>query len=108
MARNMGSASRYAFPKSKLVTDRFHVVRLVLDALQHLRIKYRWEAIEEENKAIELAKKEGRKYQFEILSNGVPLNNCLLAAGICYINLKKTGRYLNREELPCYLKDSRS
>lgn len=77
MARNMESASRNSFPNSKLVTDRFHVVQLVLDALQHLRIKYRWEAIEEENQAIETAKKERRKYQFEILSNGDTLKQLL-------------------------------
>ncbi len=77
MARNMESASRNSFPNSKLVTDRFHVVRLVLDALQHLRIKYRWEAIEQENKAIEAAKKEGIKYQFEIMSNGDTLKQLL-------------------------------
>ena len=66
MARNMESASRNSFSNSKLVTDRFHVVRLVLDALQHLRIKYRWEAIEDENKAIEKAKKihENKKFEF--------------------------------------------
>lgn len=77
MARNMESAARNSFAQSKLVTDRFHVVRLVLDALQHLRIKYRWEAIEQENKAIEKAKAEGRKYQFEVLSNGDTLKQLL-------------------------------
>jgi transposase len=77
MARNMESASRNSFPKSKLVTDRFHVVRLVLDALQHLRIKYRWEAIDDENRLIEKAKKEGRKYEFEVLPNGDTLKQLL-------------------------------
>lgn len=77
MARNMESAARNSFPQSKLVTDRFHVVRLVLDALQHLRIQYRWEAIEQENEAIEKAKKEGRKYDFQVLSNGDTLKQLL-------------------------------
>lgn len=77
MARNMESAARNSFPQSKLVTDRFHVVRLVLDALQHLRIKYRWEAIDEENNAIKKAKEEGRKYQMEVLSNGDTLKQLL-------------------------------
>ena len=63
MARNMESTTRSSFPNSKLVADRFHVVRL--------------EAIEEENKAIETAKKEGRKYQFEALSNGDTLKQLL-------------------------------
>jgi transposase len=77
MARNMEAGVKNTFLNSKLVTDRFHVVRLVLDALQHLRIKYRWEAIENENKAIEKAKQEGKKYQFEIMSNGDTLKQLL-------------------------------
>jgi transposase len=44
------------------VTDRFHVVKLVLEALQHLRIQYRWEAIEKENQAIKIAKEQCVKY----------------------------------------------
>jgi transposase len=46
MANNMQLASRMCFPESYLVTDRFHVVKLILEALQHLRIKYRWQEIE--------------------------------------------------------------
>jgi transposase len=42
MARNMESAVRKCFPNAKIVTDRFHVVKLVLDGLQHLRVKLRW------------------------------------------------------------------
>ena len=63
MANNMQLASRMCFPESKLVTDRFHVVKLVLDALQHQRIKLRWQAIENENLAIKLAKEKGIKYK---------------------------------------------
>lgn len=62
MANNMQLASRMCFPESYLVTDRFHVVKLIMEALQHLRIKYRWEAIEYENQAIKLAKEQGIKY----------------------------------------------
>jgi hypothetical protein len=49
MANNMQLVSR-VFPESYLVTDRFHVVKLIMEALQHLRIKYRWEEIEKETK----------------------------------------------------------
>jgi len=70
MASNMESAARMCFPESDLVTDRFHVVRMVIDALQHLRIKYRWEEIEKENEAIKQAKKQKTKYQPLVLSNG--------------------------------------
>ena len=62
MANNMQLASRMCFPESYLVTDRFHVVKLIMEALQHLRIKYRWEEIEKENQTIKKAKEQGLKY----------------------------------------------
>jgi transposase len=62
MANNMELASKLSFPESYLVTDRFHVVKLAMEALQHLRIKYRWEEIEKENQAIKLAKEQGIKH----------------------------------------------
>lgn len=77
MARNMNLASKNCFPNSKSVIDRFHVVRLVMDALQHIRVKLRWKAIDEENIAIKKAKDEGSKYQPEILSNGDTLKELL-------------------------------
>lgn len=49
MARNMGLAIKNSFPNCKMVIDRFHVVRLVMDAMQHMRVDLRWKAIAEEN-----------------------------------------------------------
>jgi transposase len=37
--------------------DRFHVQKIALEALQEIRIKYRW-AIDQENEAIEKQKKK--------------------------------------------------
>jgi transposase len=70
MAKNMESAIKQSFPCSTLVTDRFHVVKLAMEALQHLRIKYRWEELDKENNAIEEAKKQGKKYITVELENG--------------------------------------
>lgn len=70
MARNMGLAVEKSFPQSQQVIDRFHAVRLVMDALQHLRVNFRWQAIEEENNAIKQAKQRGEKYYPQTLSNG--------------------------------------
>jgi transposase len=70
MARNMESAVKISFPCADLVTDRFHVVKLVIDALQHVRIKQRWEEIDKENEAIEQAKTRGEKYKPLVLQNG--------------------------------------
>jgi transposase len=70
MAKNMESASERCFPNAKLVTDRFHVVKLVSDALQHVRIKYRWEAIKLENENIKQARENHITYTSEVFANG--------------------------------------
>lgn len=70
MANNMESAVKQSFPLSYLVIDHFHVVQLVNDALQHVRIKYRWEELDKENDAIEIAKKSGKRHKPIALSNG--------------------------------------
>ncbi len=58
MAKNMELAVKMSFPKAYLVTDRFHVVKLAMESLQHIKIKQRWEELDKENKAIEQAKKK--------------------------------------------------
>ena len=78
MARNMGLAIENSFVNSTRVIDRFHVVRLVMDAMQHLRVKLRWKAIEEENTAIKQAKEKGEKYHPHVLSNGDTLKELLV------------------------------
>jgi len=70
MARNMALAVDQCFPNCKKVIDRFHVVRLVCDAMQHVRVKLRWKAIENENNAVKKAKANGEKHRPEVLSNG--------------------------------------
>ena len=70
MAKNMESAIRMSFPKARIVTDRFHVVKLVIDALQHLRIKHRWLEIDKENEQIKYAKMKGVKYKSKVFENG--------------------------------------
>ncbi len=70
MANNMNLTAKTCFPNAKIVTDRFHVVKLVTEALQHVRVQHRWKAIEEGNKAIETDKKEGKRHKPIVLSNG--------------------------------------
>lgn len=70
MANNMNLVAKMCFPNASIVTDRFHVVKLVTEALQHLRIEQRWLEIKKENKDIEKAKKQGIKYKPIVLSNG--------------------------------------
>lgn len=62
MANNMEAAVRLSFPNASLVTDHFHVIKLVMDALQHVRIKHRWEELDKENEAIKRAKTNKERY----------------------------------------------
>lgn len=62
MANNMNHAVKMSFPNAMLTTDHFHVIRLAMEALQHVRIKYRWEELDKENQAIKDAKSKGIKY----------------------------------------------
>lgn len=70
MAGSMNKIVRKCFPKAVKVIDRFHVQKLAYDALQEMRIKHRWDAINEETNAIENAKSDNKKYVSELLANG--------------------------------------
>jgi transposase len=56
MANSMKLIAKKCFPKAIQVTDRFHMQTLALEALQEIRTKYRWEAMDSENQLILLAK----------------------------------------------------
>lgn len=77
LAGNMGLIAKRCFPNAAQVIDRFHVQQLATEALQEIRIKYRWEAIDAENQAIEDAKVENKIYAPVLLSNGETLKQLL-------------------------------
>jgi len=77
LAPTMERIVKRSFPKANLVSDRFHVQQLAGDAVQQIRIKYRWEAIDQENKEIELAKELKKTYLPDILENGDTLKQLL-------------------------------
>lgn len=77
MAGNIGLIVKKSFPNATLVIDRFHVQKLALDALQEIRIKHRWNAIDAENDAIEYHRNKCLKYSPELLKNGDTLKQLL-------------------------------
>lgn len=77
MAGNMGLITRQSFPNAVQVIDRFHVQKLALDALQEIRIKHRWEALDRENDDIEQARARNLKYIPELMPNGDTLKQLL-------------------------------
>jgi len=97
MAVNMESAARHIFPCANLVTDRFHVVKLAIDALQHIRIKYRWEELDKENQAIDLCRKQKTQYKADRLINGDTAKQLL--ARCRYIIAKKPNEWTNSQKL---------
>lgn len=70
MAGCMQKIVECCFPNAARVIDRFHVQKLAYDALQEIRIKHRWDAINEETNAIENAKSNGKKHIPTLLANG--------------------------------------
>lgn len=66
-----------SFPKAKMVADRFHVQQLASDAVQQIRIDHRWQAIEQENKEMELTKEAKVSFVADVLANRDTLKQLL-------------------------------
>lgn len=77
LAHTMEKIVKKSFPKAKMVADRFHVQQLASDAVQQIRIDHRWQAIERENKEMELAKETKQPFVADVLKNGDTLKQLL-------------------------------
>lgn len=77
MAANMQLAIKRCFVNVRRVIDRFHVQKLAYNAVQEVRIKYRWEAMDQENEAVAKARQTRTSYIPEILDNGDTLKQLL-------------------------------
>lgn len=96
MANTMKLIAKKCFPKAKQVTDRFHVQKLALEALQEIRIKYRWEAMDIENQSILLAKSTNKKYTAELLENGDTPKQLLARSR--YLLYKSSSKWTNNQQ----------
>lgn len=83
MAGSMNLIAKKCFPKTEIVTDRFHVQKLACEATQEERIRLRWEIIELENNKIEKSRKSGEVYKPELLSNGDTKRQLLARSRYC-------------------------
>ena len=70
MAGSMNKIVQKSFPKASRVIDRFHVQKLAYEGLQEMRIAHRWDALNEESKAIREANYKEEKYQPVVFDNG--------------------------------------
>jgi len=85
-----------SFPNARLVTDRFHVQKLVSKTLQEIRITLRWKAIEEENKSVKKAKTQGKCYIPRAYQNGDTKKQLLARSR--YLLCKPTGQWTPRQQ----------
>ncbi len=70
LSPSMRLIAKHVFPNAIQVNDRFHVQKLFSEAVEDLRIKYRWDAIDIENKRAKEAKEEHKYYYPHIFENG--------------------------------------
>lgn len=77
MAPNMQIIAKTYFPAAKRVIDRFHVQQLAFEAVQEMRIKARWEALDRENLDVAISKAKGEKYRAPTFENGDSLKQLL-------------------------------
>lgn len=97
MANSMKAIATACFTKATQVTDRFHVQKLCSEAVQEIRIKHRWEVIDEENEKIKNAKLNGKKYSEKILPNG-DTKRQLLARSRYFLYKSREKWTLNQKE----------
>ena len=97
MAAPMINICDAVFPKAKQVTDRFHVQKLVNEAVQDIRIKHRWAALDKENKELEQAKITRRTYRPEIMSNGDTVKQLLARSR--YVLFKHHSRWTDKQKV---------
>lgn len=96
MSGSMDLIVRRSFPLASRVTDRFHVQKLAVEALQEMRIKYRWEALDQENTAIEKCRRKGQVFQPELLENGDSVKQLLARSR--YVLYKRASRWTENQK----------
>lgn len=77
MAASMKLVVKRCFPSAHRVIDRFHVQQLAGEAVQEMRIKYRWEALDQESEQIARAKRLQQPYYPQLLPNGDSIKQLL-------------------------------
>lgn len=70
MAGSMSLAVKASFPNAALVIDKFHVIKLVMDALQSFRIQLRWKVLKLENQRIQFCRENKYRLIIRTYSNG--------------------------------------
>ena len=96
LSDSMRKIVRTAFPKVDRVIDRFHIQKLACDAVQELRVKHRWAAIQQANDEQEEAKLAGEPYEPFRYPNGDTRKELLIRSR--YLLFKSADKWTERQE----------
>ena len=96
LSDSMRKIVRTAFPKVDRVIDRFHIQKLACDAVQELRVKHRWAAIQQANDEQEEAKLAGESYEPFRYPNGDTRKELLIRSR--YLLFKSADKWTERQK----------
>ena len=96
LSPTMKLIAKGSFPNATIVADRFHVQKLMNEAISDLRVDHRWNAIDQENNEIKLAKEVGRRYIAHTFSNGDTRRQLLARSR--YIVLKNNSKWTTSQK----------
>ena len=96
LSDSMRKIVRTTFPKADRVIDRFHIQKLACDAVQELRVKHRWAAIQQANDEQEEAKLAGEPYEPFRYPNGDTRKELLIRSR--YLLFKSADKWTERQK----------
>lgn len=96
LSDSMRKIVRTVFPKASRVIDRFHIQKLACDAVQELRIKHRWDAIQQANDEMEDARLNGYDYIPFRYHNGDTRKELLIRSR--YLLFKSADKWTDRQK----------
>ncbi len=96
LSDSMRKIVRTAFPKASRVIDRFHIQKLACDAVQELRIKHRWDAMQQANDEMEEARQNGKEYIPYRYPNGDTRKELLIRSR--YLLFKSADKWTDRQK----------
>jgi transposase len=97
LSDSMRKIVKSSFPKANRVIDRFHIQKLACDAVQELRIKHRWDAIQQANDEMEEAKHNDKPYIPFRYSNGDTRKELLIRSR--YLLFKSANNWTDRQKM---------
>lgn len=96
LSDSMRKIVRTVFPKASRVIDRFHIQKLACDAVQELRVRHRWDAIQQANDGMEEARLNGEDYVPFRYPNGDTRKELLIRSR--YLLFKSADKWTDRQK----------